>query len=253
MEITVNGLKVNYESEGTGQEILMLHGWGSSLDAFVLLRRHLSRKFKVVSLDFPGFGKSDMISEPWSVADYADFTLAFLSAVGLKDPIVICHSFGGRVATKLVGEGRLYPPKMVFLDAAGIKHKPSLRSRVRQATFKTIRRVLTSAPLKKSCEKLLEKARNHFGSADYNNAPPVLRHTLVLTVNEDLRGYMPSIKCPTLLVYGENDTATPVSDAKIMEQLIPDAGLCVIRGAGHFSFVDRPGEVIAILDSFFGG
>ena len=102
-------------------------------------------------------------------------------------------------------------------------------------------------------ENTLNKARSYFGSSDYNSAPPVLRQTLVKVVNEDLVPYMGSIKSPTLLIWGENDTATPLRDAKIMEKEIPDAGLCVIKGVGHFSFVERPAQVHAILNSFFGG
>ena len=97
---------------------------------------------------------------------------------------------------------------------------------------------------------MLERVRAYFGSADYNAAPPVLRQTLVKVVNEDLTRFLPHLACPTLLIWGEKDTATPLSDAKLMEKLVPDAGLCVIRGAGHFSFVERPGEVHAIVHSF---
>ena len=100
---------------------------------------------------------------------------------------------------------------------------------------------------------LLGKARAAFGSADYKNAPEVLRKTLVRLVNEDLRPLLPDISCPTLLIWGENDTATPLSDGQEMARLIPDAGLCVIRGAGHFAFVERPFEVHRILHSFLGG
>ena len=97
---------------------------------------------------------------------------------------------------------------------------------------------------------LLNKARRHYGSADYNAAPEVLRKTLVSLVNTDIREILPNIKCPTLLIWGENDTATPLSDARIIESLVKDAGLCVIKGTGHFSFVERPFEANAIINSF---
>ena len=96
----------------------------------------------------------------------------------------------------------------------------------------------------------MDKARKHYGSADYNAAPEVLRKTMVSLVNTDLRELMPNIKCPALLIWGENDTATPLEDAKIMESLIPDAGLCVIKGTGHYSFCENPYQAHAILRSF---
>jgi pimeloyl-ACP methyl ester carboxylesterase len=71
-------------------------------------------------------------------------------------------------------------------------------------------------------------------------------------VNEDLRRHMPHITAPTLLVWGSDDTATPLRDARIMERMIPDAGLVVFEGAGHYSFLDRPAGFAAVIDSFLG-
>ena len=88
--------------------------------------------------------------------------------------------------------------------------------------------------------------------ADYNAAPLVLRQTLVNLVNTDLRNELHKITASTLLIWGENDTATPLSDAKIIESLIKDAGLCVINGAGHFAFAEAPKQTAAILNSFLG-
>jgi pimeloyl-ACP methyl ester carboxylesterase len=94
--------------------------------------------------------------------------------------------------------------------------------------------------------------RRKRGSADYNNATPTMRATLVKVVNEDLEPLMHLVQCPTLLIWGELDTATPLSDAKRMEELIPDAGLVVCEGAGHFSFAEQPIKVNGALVSFFG-
>jgi pimeloyl-ACP methyl ester carboxylesterase len=96
----------------------------------------------------------------------------------------------------------------------------------------------------------LDKARAYYGSADYNAAPEVLRKTLVSLVNTDLRDIIGNITAPTLLIWGENDTATPLSDAKIIESKIKDCGLCVIKGTGHYSFCERPFEAQAIINSF---
>lgn len=187
---------------------------------------------------------------PWNIDDYCVFVKKFISAVGLENPILIGHSNGGRVVLKLVGSGMMTPPKIVLLDAAGLIPKKTLKQKMRIRSFKAIKKVLTLPVLKNHSEGLLEKARRHYGSADYNAAPEVLRKTMVSLVNTDLRELLPNIKCPTLLIWGENDTATPLSDAKIMESRIPDAGLCVIKGTGHFSFCERPYEANAILRSF---
>jgi pimeloyl-ACP methyl ester carboxylesterase len=79
----------------------------------------------------------------------------------------------------------------------------------------------------------------------------MMRQCLVKVVNEDLSHLLPGIKAPTLLVWGENDTATPLADAKKMEAAIPEAGLAVIKNAGHFSFVEQPAIFRSIMASFF--
>ncbi|MGN1081479.1 MAG: alpha/beta fold hydrolase [Acutalibacteraceae bacterium] len=250
MNITVNNLNINYEMSGSGRDILMLHGWGSSLEPFRFIFKNIPEGYRVTSFDFPGFGKSDELKRPWTVSDYCDFTLDFINALKLDNPILICHSFGGRVAIKLCGEKRLFPEKIIFIDAAGIKHPKTVRQKIRQLSYKTAKKFLSVPLWKKPCEPLLEKARSHFGSEDYNNATPIMRQTLVNCVNEDLTDYLDGITASSLLIYGENDTATPVSDAKIMETKIADSGLCIIKNAGHFSFIDSPYEVNAIIHSF---
>lgn len=253
MQFNIDGFNLNYNDVGEGTAVVMLHGWGSSADAYNFMTKAFSDKFRMISLDFPGFGKSDMIDQPWDVEKYCEITLKFIEKLDLKNYIIVGHSFGGRVIIKLAGTGRISPSKIVLIDSAGVLPKRSLKSKIRLASFKTVKAVLQLPIVRNYTENALNNARAHFGSSDYNSAPPVLRQTLVKVVNEDLVPYMSGIKAPTLLIWGENDTATPLSDAKIMEKHIPDAGLCVIKGVGHFSFVERPYEVHAILNSFFGG
>ena len=241
MEITVKNLKINYVDEGSGVPILLLHGWGSGNIAFRSIINALKDRFRLIAPDFPGCGGSETMAEPWTLTDYEDFVLEFLQKLGIENPITMGHSHGGRVTLSLCAKGRLTPPKIILLDAAGLIPKKSLKQKARARSFKII---------KNYSGNLLEKARKHYGSADYNAAPQVLRSTLVNLVNTDLRDIIGNIKCPTLLIWGENDTATPLSDAKIIESLIPDAGLCVIKGAGHFSFVENPVQTNAILNSF---
>ena len=150
----------------------------------------------------------------------------------------------------MAADGMVNPPKIVLLDSAGLIPKKSTKQKLRAKSFKAIKRVLSLPVIKNHSEPLLDKARKHYGSADYNAAPEVLRKTLVSLVNTDLRDIIHNIKCPTLLIWGENDTATPLSDAKIIESLIPDSGLCVIKGTGHYSFCEQPYQAHAILNSF---
>lgn len=247
----IKGLKTEYEIFGKGDiAVLLLHGWGASFDTYRGIASALGDRCKLYAVNFPGCGNSETMPEPWNVDDYCDFVLEFLKAMNLENPIMIGHSHGGRVTMKLVADGKVNPPKIVLLDAAGLIPKKSFKQKMRARNFKIIKKILTIPLWAKRTEGLLNRARAHYGSADYNAAPEVLRKTLVKLVNTDIRDILPNIKCPSLLIWGENDTATPLEDAKTIEKLIPDAGLCVIKGTGHFSFCEKPYEAHAILRSF---
>ncbi len=250
MEVIVKDLKINYVEKGQGDPVLMLHGWGSSVLPFNNIIDLLSLKYRVIAPEFPGCGQSEVMKEPWTIEDYCDFVLGFCEKVNIENPILIGHSHGGRVIMKLVGEKRINTPKIIFLDSAGLIPKKSFKTKLRIYTYKFVKKTLSLPVIRSFSGGLLEKAKSHFGSTDYKSAPPVLQKTLVNVVNVDLRHLLPSFNCPTLLIWGENDTATPLRDAKIIESLIKDSGLCVIKGAGHFAFLDNPVQTAAILKSF---
>lgn len=250
MFLEIDGLNIEYLDEGAGIPVLLLHGWGSSFDVYKGVIAALRENCRLVAMNFPGCGKSDTMENPWTLEDYCDLVLKFIKKTGLENPILIGHSHGGRVILKLAAEGMLNPPKIVLLDSAGLIPKKSFKQKFRAKSFKAIKRVLTLPVIKNYSAGLLDKARRHYGSADYNAAPEVLRKTLVSLVNTDLRNIIGNIKAPTLLIWGDKDTATPLSDAKIIESLIPDAGLCVLEGTGHYSFCEKPYQAHAILKSF---
>ena len=88
------------------------------------------------------------------------------------------------------------------------------------------------------------------GSEDYRNATPIMRDTLVKLVNTDVTEYLKDIKRPTLLIWGEKDTATPICDGEIMEKLIPDAGLVRIPNCSHYVFIEQMSYVNKIIYTF---
>ena len=250
MFTTVKGLKTEYTDRGNGTPVLLLHGWGSSFAVYERIMNALCERCRMVAVNFPGCGETETMKEPWTLEDYCDFCLEFMKNVGLENPILIGHSHGGRVILKMTAEKMIEPPKIVLLDSAGLIPKKSFKQKCKIKSFKAIKKVLTLPVVKNYSQGLLNKARNHFGSADYNAAPEVLRKTLVNLVNTDLREILPNISCPSLLIWGDCDTATPLEDAKTIESLIPDAGLCVLKGTGHYSFCEKPYEAEAILKSF---
>ncbi|WP_349409433.1 alpha/beta hydrolase [Pseudalkalibacillus sp. SCS-8] len=248
MKIDIGGISVNYRVSGEGRSILLLHGWGTSLKSFEPVHNFLEKNFKVYSIDLPGFGESEEPPEAWDVEAFTNMLREFITKLNIKDPILMGHSNGGRVSIRYAAH---YPVhKLVLIDSAGVKPKRTMKYYTKVYTYKTIKNVLNLPVLRNYKEDILTKVKGKVGSADYKNASGVMQQTMVKVVNEDLQHLMPEIKAPTLLIWGENDTATPVSDAKIMEQAIPNAGLVVLDGVGHYSYLEKLNQFLVIIDNF---
>ena len=249
---TVNGLKINYEEKGEGDLIVLLHGWGSNITLFANMIELLSKKYKVVAMDMPGFGKSDEPKEVWDVSSYVQFVIDFLRDYDTKEVMLLGHSFGGRVIIKMHSRGDLpfKVTKVILVDSAGIMPPKSNKKSWRTRYYKLGRTVLSWGIVKKFFPDALENFRKKMGSADYAAASPMMRQVMVKVVNEHLEPYLPNIKAPTLLVWGVNDTATPLSDGEKMEKLIPDAGLVKLENAGHYSFLEQQFTFNRVMCSF---
>ena len=168
--------------------------------------------------------------------------------LGLDRPVLVGHSFGGRIA--ILFASRRPVDKLILVDAAGVKPRRGLRYYSKVYAFKLSRRIMEITMGTEAAAHKIEEGRRRNGSADYASASPKMRAVLSKVVNHDLRRAMPSVKAPTLLIWGENDTATPMRDARIMERLIPEAALVSFPGCGHYSFLDNPRQFAAVLSSF---
>lgn len=252
MTKTVNGIKINYEQKGEGDLIVLLHGWGSNIKLFANLIDLLSKKYKVVAMDMPGFGESAEPPSAWCVDDYVDFVIDFLKDYNTDKVMLLGHSFGGRVIIKMNSRKNLpfKITKVILVDSAGILPPKSNKKSFRTYYYKAGKAVLSTAIAQKLAPDALENFRKKMGSADYAAASPLMRQVLVKVVNEDLEPLLPNIKCPTLLVWGVNDTATPLSDGEKMEKLIPDAGLVKLENAGHYSFLEQQFIFNRVMSSF---
>lgn len=250
-KIIIDDVTVNYDDLGNpeGEPVILMHGWGCNLTTVNLIANTLVDTHRIINIDLPGHGKSSEPKEVWGVEDFTRLIEKIISELGLQNPSLIGHSFGGRIAILLSSRNKVN--KIVLVDAAGIKPKRSLNYYRKVYTFKLMKRLIILFNGKKRGEEIIERRRSKKGSADYRNSSPMMRKVMSRCVNEDLKKYMPRIKAPTLLIWGENDTATPLSDAKTMEKLIPDAGLVSFEGCGHYSFLDNPVGFKRVLKEFF--
>lgn len=241
---------MSYSVEGEGAPVIVMHGWGCTRQTVASIARVAAEAHKVFNIDFPGFGQStepDIANGVWGVEDYADLVEELIRVEQIEKPTLVGHSFGGRVAIVMASRGSI--DKVVLVDAAGIKPRRSLKYYYKVYTFKAMKRLLKLI-YGRNAEAKIDKLRGKRGSSDYANASPAMKRIMSRVVNEDLKHLLPKISAPTLLIWGEDDKATPIGDARQMEKLIPDAGLVAFAGCGHYSFLDNPAGFQAVLRSF---
>lgn len=209
--------------------------------------------------DLPGFGNSSVPNEPWEVDDYADLIQQFIQDREFDSVDLLVHSFGGRIALKLctrsIAKQRI--DKVLITGGAGMKPKRSWKYYGRKYTAKLLKGPFLILPTQLR-EKALRWLRNtslwkSLGSSDYSKLEGVMRETFVKTVSEYLEPCLPQIPHEVLLLWGENDEAAPLYQAKRMEKGIEHAALVVIDHAGHYAFLERPSHFVSIAKAFFQG
>lgn len=222
-----NGTEVYFKSNGKAGDnnaIVLLHGWGASSAAMDGAYNYLSGIGRtVVSIDFPGFGKSDYPPETWGIHDYADCVQYIISENGIVKPTIVGHSFGGRVA--IILGARKVASKLVLADAAGLKPKPSLRKKLAVMRYKAAKRK--------------GKTILNAGSPDYAALSPAMKKVFVRIVNTHLDNLLGKIDVPTLIFWGKDDKDTPPYMARRLNKGISDSGLVMMPDAGHFAYAER--------------
>lgn len=234
------------------QTILMLHGWGANIKLMQPLGERMNTLgYAVYILDLPGFGESAPPPAAWTVPDYAKFVIEYMDVHRLAQVNLFGHSFGGRISLVLGSEYADRFGKLALADAAGVPNKKPATADARLATYKAIRDGLYRVGAKGLADSLRESYNKRYGSADFQAASGVMRETFVKVVNEDLRPYATRVSRPTLLFWGDKDEDTPLWHGQELEKLIPDAGLIVYEGAGHYSYLERLNETVKTVDYFF--
>lgn len=233
MYTTINGCRIYYEKRGQGQAVLLLHGWGQHSGMMDFIQADLQAQYCVLNVDLPGFGKSEEPPTSWDISEYALCMKNLMDELEMKEPILIAHSFGARIALRFAS---LYPcDKLVLTGAAGIRKKRTWQYYLRVYSYKIYKRLYP---------------RNTMGSSDFQQASPIMRGVLVKSVEEDLRPLLKEIQNETLLIWGSEDMATPLWMGQVMEEEMGNATLVILQGDDHFAYYHQATRFLAILRYF---
>jgi len=241
--VKVDDLNIYLEKSGEkGRPVILLHGWGQNTEMMAFIARFLKTHFVVYNFDLPGFGQSDDPKTPWGIIDYTDFLYHFCEKYKIKNPIIIAHSFGCRIALRFAYKYKA--DKLILTGAAGIKDKHKLIWYIKTYSYKLAKQLFPEGA-KYFSEKV--------GSEDYKNTSGVMRQTFVKVVNEDLKPILKDIRNETLLIFGSKDEATPLSKGKEMEKLMRNATLIVFEDDNHYAYINQAIRFNAVLDAFLKG
>lgn len=236
----INGQNINYLDYGNKKKdtMVFLHGWGQNIEMMKMLADPFQKDHRIIIVDFPGFGLSEEPKTVMNVSDYTKIIEELLKKLNVKNPILIGHSFGGRVSVKFASRNDV--KKVILLS-------PALRGHDKKGLKTKVLKGLKKVP---GINKLEGWAKDHIGSRDYKAASPVMKKVLVETVNEDLSEDAKKIKAPTILIYGDYDSEVPAEDTKEYERLIPDCGLILYEGCTHYAYLERLDQTINIINNF---
>lgn len=230
--------------EGKGKIVFFLHGWGGDKNSFKLVNNHIALNCSMVFVSFSGFGLSPQPTKAYFVDDYVEELKDLILHISKnKKIIIVCHSFGARVAIKLASRYPNLLESLLIVDGAGVKPKRGLKYYINVYKYKRLKKQVLNG--KKDVNVL-----SRFGSEDYKVLSPIMKQTFINVVNEDLKESIKKVKIDTLLFWGEKDKDTPLYMAKKMKKWIKKSELIIVKNAAHFSYLDNFGLFIRVLNAF---
>jgi pimeloyl-ACP methyl ester carboxylesterase len=224
--------------------LVFLHGWGGCWQSWYPILERLKKDFNLYAPDLPGFGQ-EPIPNPYHLENYVDFVINFIKKNKIKNPILIGHSFGGAIISKIAADKSISFPKMILVDAASIRHPYSTPQKIKFQLINSLKKVF---PFTQDIYYKIFKLQNSDYAAIKNN--PILRQTFKNVIQQDLTNDLPKIEIPTLIIWGKNDVSTPLSDGQKIHQLISNSQLIVFSDTSHFSYLDDQEQFVTEVKNF---
>lgn len=235
MYTTINNQKIYFQKVGEGKDLILLHGWGVDVSSFWPSVEVLKDHFTLWLIDLPGMGRSDPPKKDWAILDYAKLVEEFILEQKIKKPILLGHSFGGRITIKLAAKSPHILGKIILEDSAGLSRNKGIKNSLLKIITKITKYLI---PNIFNIRELIRIKIYQALKSDYQHG--ALRETFLKTIQEDLSNDCKKIALDTLIIWGEKDQSTPLKDGKRMYQLIKNSKLAILEGVGHTPHIKDP-------------
>jgi pimeloyl-ACP methyl ester carboxylesterase len=244
----VDNLLINYELKGKGKLLLLVHGWGDSSKGLRSLSDRLSKEYKVLSVDLPGFGDSEPPKEPWNLDNYSKFLNDLLKKLQLGEPYAAAgHSNGGAVLIRAISLNLLEPKKLILIAASGVRTGKKVQ---RYATL-VVAKTGNAATFWMPEHKRMALRKRLYGVAGSDMlVVPELQETFKRSVRQDVQKDAENISVPSLLIYARNDRAVPLYIGERFRSKIKGSRLELVEDAGHFVHLDQEDIVVKLIEEF---
>jgi len=230
------------------QTLYILHGWavregtGNQEKWQEMLTALKKNGIKPVFLKIPGL--SAPLDEVWTLDDFSSWLGSKLK--GKENVMILGHSFGGQLAIRYSAAHQDQVSRLVLIDPAGIRDM-AFKPRVKRTVFLMVAKLGKLLFKADIFRKTLYKMT---GERDYQNAPPLLRRSMSNILDDEVLDDLPNISCPTQLIWGRNDTATPFKNAQIMKDSIKGSKLYVVEDARHSPHFTHTNETAVAVAKF---
>jgi pimeloyl-ACP methyl ester carboxylesterase len=253
-------LKLHILERGKGTPVVLLHAFPIDSRMWDAQVAELSAHYRVLTPEYPGFGRAEVASAAWTVDDVADALREQLAAMNALPCVLGGCSIGGYVSLAFA---RRHPGDLkglILVDTRADADAPAAKEN-RQKMIDLVREKGSKAVADQMVPKLLApgapESRPDLVQKIHqmtDHVPPLaIEHALMaLRDRPDSTPILPKIQLPVLIVVGESDQATPPDLSKAMAKEIPGAALTIIRGAGHLSPLEQPAQVNLAISSFLG-
>ena len=262
---------MNIIDMGSGEPVIFIHGlsgcWQNWLEQLPLF----ARDHRVIAVDLPGFGQSEMPVEEISITCYAEAIDELMQQLDIETARIVGNSMGGFIGAELAIRHPERVERLVLVAAAGLsiesirtERKKGLRHRAENVVFFSLGHIASRShqvalrPRLRAALLMLVAAHPAklpgplAAQQVLGSGKPGFSDALEAMCRYPLRDRLEKIGCPTLILWGDKDLLVPVKDADIFEKLIPDARKIIYEDTGHVSMMERPdrfnSDVKAFLD-----
>jgi pimeloyl-ACP methyl ester carboxylesterase len=266
--IEVDGVPINYVDVGSGDEepVVLVHGLGGQWQNWLENIPRFAQSRRVVAVDLPGFGCSEMPRERISIELYGRVVAELANRLDLAPAVVVGNSMGGFVSAEVATRSPETVERLMLLSSAGVSQMDAARGPIMVAAkvagllaTSNLAQMQAAAQRPKLRHWILSVVARYPGRLKGDLAfegmmkganKPGFEDALRANLDYDFRERLPQIGCPTLVVWGEKDMIIPVRDADRFVELIPGARKIIMEDTGHVPMLERPRTFNDTLEEF---